>query len=132
MRLLYAPFGRPTLANGSPTRGPATLAGWVSYVATVTSAARRILGPGGFDLEVWNGVYSDTSFLDAGEHARPGSRRPARAPGGAAGTAVLDSTVAFVRSLRERPFARRGRERRLREPDPAGQRERALRVGLRP
>jgi hypothetical protein len=98
-RLLYAPFGSPTLASGAanPTF-QATLAGWLSYVDTVSSEASRILGPSGFDLEVWNGVSSDTTFLGAAERVPGGARRPVRAPGGAAGTAVLDSTVAFVRS----------------------------------
>ena len=99
MRLRYAPFGSPTLANGAP--GPVfreTLAGWLSYVATVTSQASSIMGSSGFDVEVWNGVSSNTRFLDPAERTRRGAAASVRAPGGAAGTAVLDSTVAFIRS----------------------------------
>ncbi len=66
--LLYAPFAAPTLPNGQPN--PAfqeTLAGWLSYVATVCREAASIFGPGGYDLEVWNELTFDSQFLNS-EH----------------------------------------------------------------
>jgi hypothetical protein len=66
--LLYAPFGAPQLPNGEPN--PAfqeTLAGWLSYVATVCREAASIFGPEGYDLEVWNELTFDSQFLNS-EH----------------------------------------------------------------
>ncbi|HKI16463.1 MAG TPA: hypothetical protein VKA15_01205, partial [Isosphaeraceae bacterium] len=53
--LLYAPFGPPQLSDGEPNPVfQATLAGWLSYVATICKEAQSIFGPEGYDLEVWN------------------------------------------------------------------------------
>ena len=66
--LLYAPFGAPTLPNGEPNPAFAeTLAGWLSYVATVCKEAASVFGPDGYDLEVWNELSFDSQFLNS-EH----------------------------------------------------------------
>ncbi|HEX3693208.1 MAG TPA: hypothetical protein VHU13_07680, partial [Solirubrobacteraceae bacterium] len=64
--LLYAPFQAPTLANGQPNPlFRETLAGWFAYVAAVRRLAGEVLGPGGFDLEVWNELSFGSQFLNA-------------------------------------------------------------------
>ncbi len=66
--LRYAPFTAPKLANGEPN--PAfreTLAGWLSYVAAVCKEAASVVGPEGYDLEVWNELGFGSQFLNA-EH----------------------------------------------------------------
>ncbi len=64
--LLYAPFARPTLPNGEPNPVfQETLAGWLSYVATVCRQAASIFGPEGYDLEVWNELSFDSQFLNS-------------------------------------------------------------------
>ena len=62
----------PTLAGGEPN--PAfqeTLAGWLSYVATVCKEAASIFGPDGYDLEVWNELSFGSQFLNAELLRRP-------------------------------------------------------------
>ncbi len=64
--LLYAPFTAPELANGEPNPAfQATLAGWLNYVAAVCKEAASIVGPGGYDLEVWNELSFGSQFLNA-------------------------------------------------------------------
>jgi hypothetical protein len=64
--LLYAPFQSPKLANGQPNpEFQATLNGWLSYVATVSKEAASIVGPEGYDLEVWNELSFGSQFLNA-------------------------------------------------------------------
>jgi hypothetical protein len=66
--LRFAPFSKPTLTSGEPN--PAfqeTLAGWLSYVAAVCKEAASVVGPEGFDLEIWNELSFGSQFLDA-EH----------------------------------------------------------------
>jgi hypothetical protein len=64
--LLYAPFGPPTLANGEPNPSfQATFAGWMSYVATVTKFVASVMGPGGFDIEIWNELTFGSQFLNS-------------------------------------------------------------------
>ncbi len=109
--LLYAPFGAPTLPDGEPNPTfQETLAGWLSYVATVCRKAASIFGPEGYDLEVWNELSFGSQFLDS-EHYYPSSSGDAGAEGdaGSGGTdiktvtnevtkAVLEATVAYVRN----------------------------------
>jgi hypothetical protein len=63
--LLYAPFVAPKLANGTPNpQFQATLSGWLNYVAQVSKLAANTVGPGGYDLEVWNELLSGSTFLN--------------------------------------------------------------------
>ena len=123
--LLYAPFARPVLGDGSPN--PAfreTLRGWLAYVAAVNREATSVLGPGGYDLEIWNELSFGSQFLNA-EHYYGGPEGPCPekltaeevlpeeceaepgAPEEPAGkktvnkeinTALLNETVAYVRA----------------------------------
>jgi hypothetical protein len=66
--LRYAPFQAPTLAGGATNpEFKATLAGWLTYVRAVSNLAATILGPDGYDLEVWNELTFASQFLNA-EH----------------------------------------------------------------
>ncbi len=93
--LLYAPFGPPKLANGNPNPAfQATLAGWLSYVATISKEAEGIFGAGGYDLEVWNELSFGSQFLNEANYYSP-----ARETGsGSVTEALLDETVAYVRN----------------------------------
>ncbi len=63
--LLYAPFQPPKLASGEPNPVyEETLAGWLSYVATVSRLAAGIFGAEGYDLEVWNELTFGSQFLN--------------------------------------------------------------------
>jgi hypothetical protein len=92
--LLYAPFGPPKLPNGAANPAfQATLAGWLSYVATVNREAAGIFGAGGYDFEVWNEVSFGSQFLFQESYYSP-----ARETGSGSGTeALLDETVAYIR-----------------------------------
>ncbi len=97
--LLYAPFTQPTLANGQPN--PAfqeTLAGWLSYVATVCREAASIFGPEGYDLEVWNELSFDSQFLNAEYYDTPAGTEGVSAATREVTKALLDETVAYVRN----------------------------------
>jgi hypothetical protein len=97
--LLYAPFTQPTLANGQPN--PAfqeTLAGWLSYVATVCKEAANIFGPEGYDLEVWNELSFGSQFLNAEYYDTPEGTEGVSAATREITKALLDETVAFVRN----------------------------------
>ncbi len=66
--LRFAPFEAPLLASGAPN--PAfqeTLNGWLDYVAAVGRVASSVVGPGGYDIEVWNELTFGSQFLNA-EH----------------------------------------------------------------
>ncbi|MHB8240551.1 MAG: hypothetical protein ACYDHN_01045 [Solirubrobacteraceae bacterium] len=66
--LRYAPFQAPLLAGGQPNPSfHETLAGWLSYVRAVCNAASAIVGPGGYDIEVWNELTFGSQFLNS-EH----------------------------------------------------------------
>jgi hypothetical protein len=96
--LLYAPFGPPTLPDGAPN--PAfreTLAGWLSYVATVCRKAASIFGPEGYDLEVWNELGFGSQFLNS-EHYYAASEAGKAAVTKEVIKALLDETVAYVRN----------------------------------
>jgi hypothetical protein len=76
--LRFGPFSAPTLANGAPN--PAfqeTLAGWLSYVAAVSKEAARVVGPEGFDLEIWNELSFGSQFLDAEHYYSSSTPTPA-------------------------------------------------------
>jgi hypothetical protein len=97
--LLYAPFAQPTLANGQPN--PAfqeTLAGWLSYVATVCKEAANIFGPEGYDLEVWNELSFGSQFLNAEYYDTPDGTEGVSAATREITKALLDETVAYVRN----------------------------------
>ncbi|HWX44899.1 MAG TPA: hypothetical protein VNY52_06220 [Solirubrobacteraceae bacterium] len=98
--LLYAPFERPTLPDGRPNPTfQATLGGWLSYVASVCRLASSIVGPGGYDLEIWNELGFGSQFLNAEHYYSPGGE-PARAESGSTsensstseGTSTSEST----------------------------------------
>jgi hypothetical protein len=97
--LLYAPFTQPTLANGQPN--PAfqeTLAGWLSYVATVCKEATSIFGPEGYDLEVWNELSFGSQFLNAENYDMPEGTEGVSAATREITKALLDETVAYMRN----------------------------------
>jgi hypothetical protein len=97
--LLYAPFSAPTLANGEPN--PAfqeTLAGWLSYVATVCKEATSVFGPEGYDLEVWNELSFGSQFLNAEYYDTPAGTEGVSAATREVTKALLDETVAYVRN----------------------------------
>jgi len=69
--ILYEPFGPPTLATGAPNPAfQATLAGWLNYVGQISKLAASIVGPGGFDLEVWNELTFGSQFLNIENYYR--------------------------------------------------------------
>ncbi len=97
--LLYAPFAQPTLAGGQPN--PAfqeTLAGWLSYVATVCKEATSVFGPEGYDLEVWNELSFGSQFLNAEYYDTPEGTEGVSAATRPITKALLDETVAYVRN----------------------------------
>jgi hypothetical protein len=80
--LRYAPFTRPTLANGQPNPlFQETLAGWLSYVSTVCKLAASVVGPEGYDLEIWNELGFGSQFLNSEHYYSPGSEPAAAAAG---------------------------------------------------
>ena len=80
MTLRYAPFQSPTLADGEPNPVfQETLAGWLSYVATVNKEASSIFGPGGYDLEIWNELTFGSQFLNSEHYYQPADSRTAEA-----------------------------------------------------
>jgi hypothetical protein len=106
--LLYAPFPNPTLPNGSPNPVfQETLAGWLSYVSTVTKVASSIFGPEGYDLEIWNELSFGSQFLNAEHYYSP---NPETEPNeslepGEKGVVsklivktLLDETISYLRS----------------------------------
>jgi hypothetical protein len=77
--LRFAPFQAPKLAGGEPNpEFQATLAGWLSYVGAAAKLAASVVGPEGFDLEVWNELTFESEFLNSENYltATP-YRRPA-------------------------------------------------------
>jgi hypothetical protein len=117
--LLYAPFGPPQLPNGksNPAFG-AALAGWLSYVGTVCKEVASVVGPEGYDLEVWNELSFGSQFLNSENYYAPASASETEAEAAEAGSeaevtsqapskgevtkevvkALLDDTVAYVRN----------------------------------
>jgi len=100
--LLYAPFGPPKLSNGAPNPAfQATLAGWLSYVATVNHEAESIFGPGGYDFEIWNELSFGSQFLNEENYYSParetGSGSVTKGPDSVT-EALLGETVAYIRN----------------------------------
>ncbi len=105
--LLYAPFAAPTLAGGQPNPVfQETLAGWLGYVSQVCREAAGIVGPEGYDLEVWNELSFASQFLNAENYYSPTAEQHAeneenpeapRTVSREVRKALLDATVAFVR-----------------------------------
>ena len=78
--LLYSPFESPRLPGGEPNpEFNATMAGWLNYVAQVSKEAASIVGPGGFDLEIWNELTFGSQFLNIENYYSPGTAPAARA-----------------------------------------------------
>ncbi len=115
--LRYAPFGPPLLANGEPNPAFTTaLAGWLSYVGTVCRKVASVVGPEGYDLEVWNELTFGSQFLNSENYDSPAeseTEAEAAEAGAEAETssapskgevtravvkALLDETVAYVRN----------------------------------
>jgi hypothetical protein len=70
--LRYAPFAAPYLADGAPNpRFQQTLSGWLTYVKGVTQFVRNIYGSDNFDVEVWNELSNNSSFLDERNYFSP-------------------------------------------------------------
>jgi hypothetical protein len=90
--LRYLPFSRPGDASFEET-----MQGWLRYVGLVTHAAAAVLGPRGFDVEVWNEINFASDFLDLDTYYDP-----APAPDASVATerAILDRTVRFIRDPR--------------------------------
>jgi hypothetical protein len=117
--LLYAPFGPPQLADGQPNPAfQTTLAGWLNYVATVCREVASVVGPEGYDLEIWNELTFGSQFLNSEYYYSPASESEAESEAAEAGAeteavaevpskgqvtgaivkALLDETVAYVRN----------------------------------
>lgn len=107
--LLYAPFAAPTLADGQPNPAfQATLNGWLNYVSQVCKEAASVVGPEGYDLEVWNELSFASQFLNADHYYSPAGEEQAEEAEQNPETehtvskeirkALLAATVAFVRS----------------------------------
>jgi hypothetical protein len=97
--LLYAPFQSPKLSNGEPNpEFQATLKGWLNYVAQVCKEAASIVGPEGFDLEIWNELTFESQFLNAENYYAEGalqtSARAATAAGATSTTGAISRTGA--------------------------------------
>ncbi len=89
--LLYAPFQSPKLPNGQPNpQFQATMAGWLNYVGTVSKEAASIVGPGGFDLEIWNELSFGSAFLNADNYYQPEEGAAPAAQGGSGGNLAAD------------------------------------------
>jgi hypothetical protein len=107
--LLYAPFAAPTLAGGQPNPVfQVTLAGWLNYISQVCKQAASVVGPEGYDLEVWNELSFDSQFLNAENYYSPsGEENPEevennpeaeRAVSKEIRKTLLAATVGFVRN----------------------------------
>jgi hypothetical protein len=98
--LRYTPFEYPKLADGQPNPVfQETLDGWLKYVDAVCKAAAGVVGPGGFDLEVWNELSYDSQFLNIEHYEAPNPEPKAkRLASKAIRRAILDETVAYVRN----------------------------------
>ncbi len=60
--LRFAPFG------GQSTD---TLDGWLSYADSVTQFTKKVLGPGNFDVEIWNELSSNSGFIPQSAYYNP-------------------------------------------------------------
>jgi len=92
--LKYAPFTRPTLPDGQPNpQFQETLAGWLSYVDTVCRFVAGIVGPEGYDLEIWNELGFGSQYLNAEHYYSPGGEHGAEGDS-AKGHAAADDDAA--------------------------------------
>ncbi len=115
--LRFAPFTPPLLPNGKPNPAFAeSLSGWLTYVGAVCKYASEVVGPDGYDLEVWNELTFGSQFLNAENYYGIGSDKelsePAPESGGPVPTereqktknthavikALLAATVGYVRN----------------------------------
>ncbi len=71
MTLKYLPFypSRDKTTGREPSQFRETMNGWLSYISTISSNAKRVLGTegtadAGFDVEVWNEMSFGSSFLN--------------------------------------------------------------------
>jgi glycosyltransferase involved in cell wall biosynthesis len=70
--LRYEPFRPLTAPDGSSdARGEETIAGWLSYVDTVTGFVRDVLGSTSFDVEVTNEVTFGAAFYNINQYYSP-------------------------------------------------------------
>jgi hypothetical protein len=92
--LLYSPFSAPKLASGQPNpEFQATLGGWLAYVGAVSRLAAGIVGPDGYDLEVWNELAWGSQFLNIENYYRSTTVGASAASGLAGGAAGAGETV---------------------------------------
>ena len=100
--LLYAPFGPPTLADGQPNPAfTATLDGWLSYVATACKLVSSVVGPEGYDLEIWNELTFGSQFLNSANYYSASGEAASKNGNGVTKEvvkALRAATVAFVRN----------------------------------
>jgi len=90
----YAPFRRPLRADGTPDPGfQRTLGGWLAYVAATTRLAGGVMGPAGYDIEIWNERSFGSDFLDVDNYYDP----PADAGRGDQVDVLLRRTVDWLR-----------------------------------
>jgi hypothetical protein len=99
--LRYTPFENPVLPGGAPN--PVfreTLDGWLKYVKAVSTEAASVLGPGGFDLEIWNELSFGSQYLNVEHYEAPNSndKRAKKTINKAIRRAILTETVAFARN----------------------------------
>ncbi|MGE4428211.1 MAG: hypothetical protein AB7G37_17295 [Solirubrobacteraceae bacterium] len=102
--LRYAPFAPPKTNAGAPNPSfEDTLGGWLAYSHEVTSVAREVLGPDGFDVEIWNELNAGSAFLYPNVYYDP---VPPELQGtGSTTEAILARTV---KALRDAPGAGEG------------------------
>jgi hypothetical protein len=96
--LRFEPFARPTLPGGAPN--PAferALDGWLDYATAIAVESRDVLGPGNFDLEVWNELSFGSDFLDINTYYDPAIDAGSGDPFFVTTDAVLRRTVAALR-----------------------------------
>ncbi len=93
--LRYAPFGPPTLADGSPNPlFEETLDGWLGYVTAVTREAKAALGSEAFDVEVWNELSFGSDFLYQERYYDP----PRESGSGDVTKRILEATLRHLRN----------------------------------
>jgi hypothetical protein len=96
--LRFEPFARPTLPGGAPN--PAferALDGWLDYATAIAAEARDVLGPGNFDLEVWNELSFGSDFLDINTYYDPAIDTGSGDPFVVTTDAILRRTVDALR-----------------------------------
>lgn len=63
--LRFAPFTAPEIKGKSNAEFQETLSGWLEYVRDVCRLATSVVGPGNYDLELWNELSFGSQFLNA-------------------------------------------------------------------